>query len=381
MNEAAGLRLLEAAHAAALTHRRHRRLKGAGEKGSRPYIEHPIEVALTAARTIATLSTDALCAALLHDTVEDGDMTRDALEERFGARVAEMVDALTDEAGRTPAERHAEGLARIARMTPETRWIKVCDKLANARDIVETQPRGWSAEKIDFYVERCARTIARAGALPERLEHHAAEVLGPRLAKARAEAPATVGEHLERQLAFSLATFGPGPRDAQVRTHAAREHAEARAENEGARARTEYMDIAMLAIDGAWRSLWHEHEGDIAQAARETRKLLAASTGEAIAAWMTRCAPARASREDADAEIAQKLEASGATDPGRERAGTYAALARAAVGAALHTEGASAQNTTEALMEKLARNECRRWPDWRTRPTDEPLEHIKENDT
>ena len=378
MTNATERRLLEAAHAAALTHRRHRRLKGAREKGSRPYIEHPVEVALLAARTVDTLSTDALCAALLHDTIEDGDLTGAAIEARCGARVAAMVEALTDEEGLSPAEKHEQGLARIARMESETRWIKVCDKLANARDIVETQPRGWNLRKIDFYVERCAQTVARAGALPEALERHAGQVLGKRLAQARERAPATVREHLERQIGFSLRTFGPGPRDRQIRAHAEREHAEALVETHGGRARRKYGDVAMLGMDGAWRSLWAGHGGEIARAAEQTRAQLGAQREETLCAWAGRCAGTSTSRDEADERVGRTLRATETARVGEERARAYAALARAAVGAALHTEGASPRNTAAAVMEKLARNECRRWPDWRTHPTDEPLEHIRE---
>lgn len=66
---------------------------GQARKSGEPYIVHPVEVAYI----ITTLELDdaAICAALLHDIVEDTDITREQLEEKFGEEVVTLVDGVT----------------------------------------------------------------------------------------------------------------------------------------------------------------------------------------------------------------------------------------------------------------------------------------------
>ena len=62
-------------------------------KSGEPYIVHPVNVAYT----IAELGLDeqTICAALLHDVVEDTDATFEDIVEEFGQEIAEMVDGVT----------------------------------------------------------------------------------------------------------------------------------------------------------------------------------------------------------------------------------------------------------------------------------------------
>ena len=69
-------------------HRNQRRRSG------EPYINHPVEVAITLASDLH-MDEDPICAAILHDTVEDTDATLDDLTKRFGKTVAEQVDGVT----------------------------------------------------------------------------------------------------------------------------------------------------------------------------------------------------------------------------------------------------------------------------------------------
>lgn len=62
-------------------------------KSGEPYIIHPINVAYI----LANLELDdaTICAALLHDVVEDTEVTREQIIEKFGEEIAEMVDGVT----------------------------------------------------------------------------------------------------------------------------------------------------------------------------------------------------------------------------------------------------------------------------------------------
>mgnify|MGYP002707407719 CR=1 FL=1 len=62
-------------------------------KSGEPYIIHPLEVAYII--TTLELDDESICAALLHDVVEDTDVTREDIEREFGPNVLELVDGVT----------------------------------------------------------------------------------------------------------------------------------------------------------------------------------------------------------------------------------------------------------------------------------------------
>ncbi len=68
--------------------------KGVKRKSGEPYILHPIAVAKIVATEIG-LGTKAICAALLHDVVEDTHFTLEDIENAFGSKIAYIVDGLT----------------------------------------------------------------------------------------------------------------------------------------------------------------------------------------------------------------------------------------------------------------------------------------------
>jgi (p)ppGpp synthase/HD superfamily hydrolase len=71
-----------------------------------------------------------MSAAYLHDTIEDTDATREQIAERFGARVADIVDAVSDPEGATRAEKKAAAYPRIRRLDDAVR-VKLADRIAN----------------------------------------------------------------------------------------------------------------------------------------------------------------------------------------------------------------------------------------------------------
>lgn len=67
--------------------------EGACRKSGEPFIAHPVEVAIILADL--RMDVETLCAALLHDTVEDTDVTSQLVEQEFGPHVAQLVDGVT----------------------------------------------------------------------------------------------------------------------------------------------------------------------------------------------------------------------------------------------------------------------------------------------
>lgn len=93
---------------------------------------HPLEVATLVCGTGA--DEDVITAALLHDVVEDANVPREEIEERFGPRVAQLVSELTeDESIESYGERKAEHRERVCRAGHDAALLFVADKLANAR--------------------------------------------------------------------------------------------------------------------------------------------------------------------------------------------------------------------------------------------------------
>lgn len=108
------------------------------KKDGIPYILHPMEVASIAGGI--TTDEEVLTAALLHDTVEDTDVSLDTIKSQFGDRVAALVASETEDKrrDRSPAEtwmqRKMESLAALRNaVDPGVRVLWLSDKLANMR--------------------------------------------------------------------------------------------------------------------------------------------------------------------------------------------------------------------------------------------------------
>ena len=122
----------EAAHASI-----DQRRKYTGE----PYIAHPAAV-VDLVRSVP--HTEAMiCAAWLHDTVEDTPITLDEIERVFGFDVATLVEMLTDVSKRSDGNRKARKAidrAHTAQASPAAKTIKLADLIDNTRSIVERDP-------------------------------------------------------------------------------------------------------------------------------------------------------------------------------------------------------------------------------------------------
>ena len=105
-----------------------------------PYILHPLEAAAVAAEL--TKDEDVLIAAVLHDTVEDTDTSIDEVREKFGNRVAELVESETENKREDlpPEEtweiRKKESLEHLKNSTdPAVKILWLADKVSNIRTL------------------------------------------------------------------------------------------------------------------------------------------------------------------------------------------------------------------------------------------------------
>ncbi|MHB2019050.1 MAG: RelA/SpoT family protein, partial [Candidatus Xenobia bacterium] len=138
-----------------------------------PYIIHPIEVARIL--TVLRMDTASICAALLHDTVEDTSLTIDECRDAFGPEVAQLVDGVTkltaisdgkergEHTFKTKADAQAENLRKILlAMAKDIRviLIKLADRLHNLRtlgSLREDKQRRIAQESLEIFAPIASR--------------------------------------------------------------------------------------------------------------------------------------------------------------------------------------------------------------------------------
>jgi GTP pyrophosphokinase len=126
-------------HLAKQAHNGVRRLSG------EPYMMHPLSVARIVVREIGLGSTS-ICAALLHDVVEDTDYTTEDIERMFGPKIASIVEGLTKLSGGVFADKamkQAENVRKLVlTMSEDIRvmLVKLADRLHNMRTLAAQRP-------------------------------------------------------------------------------------------------------------------------------------------------------------------------------------------------------------------------------------------------
>jgi len=108
-------------------------------KSGEPYILHPIAVAIICVEEIGLGVRSTICS-LLHDTVEDTDITIEDIEREFGSEIARIVDGLTKISNviDTNTSQQAENFKKILlTLTDDPRviLIKLADRLHNMRTL------------------------------------------------------------------------------------------------------------------------------------------------------------------------------------------------------------------------------------------------------
>ncbi|MFV0392119.1 MAG: RelA/SpoT family protein [Paludibacteraceae bacterium] len=119
--------------------------KGLKRRSGEPYILHPIAVARIVLNEIGLGSTS-ICAALLHDVVEDTDYTVEDISNHFGPKIAQIVDGLTKISGGVFGEKASEQAENFRKllltMSDDIRviLIKIADRLHNMRTLGSMPP-------------------------------------------------------------------------------------------------------------------------------------------------------------------------------------------------------------------------------------------------
>ncbi len=140
---------------AAEKHRRQRRK----DVEASPYINHPIALANVLSHEGGVDDIDVLCAAILHDTIEDTKTTAEELEQVFGAKIMSIVLEVSDDKNLKSAERKQQQIEHAPHISHEAKLVKLADKICNLRDILTMPPAGWSAQRKQTYFDWAKKVI------------------------------------------------------------------------------------------------------------------------------------------------------------------------------------------------------------------------------
>lgn len=168
--------------AASFAARKHKQQKRKGDDGE-PYINHPLEVANLLVNVGKVSDFEILTAAVLHDTLEDTDATREELIEFFGETVCGYVAEVTDDKRLPKSERKQKQIEHAPHLSDGAKQIKLADKISNITDVVNNPPNFWSEERRREYIEWGEKVVAGLRGVNEDLEKHFDELVEKARAK------------------------------------------------------------------------------------------------------------------------------------------------------------------------------------------------------
>ena len=166
--------IIQAVAFAANKHRNQRRK----DVDASPYINHPIALAQVLSSEGDVVDLNIICAALLHDTIEDTETTADELREAFGEKITSIVLEVTDDKSLAKEARKQAQVDHASHISSEAKTVKLADKICNLRDILSSPPAGWSIERKREYFQWAARVVAGVRGTNVKLEAIFDELLG-----------------------------------------------------------------------------------------------------------------------------------------------------------------------------------------------------------
>lgn len=162
------IRLAKAVDFAARKHVSQRRKGEAAE----PYFNHLSEVARLLAEATDGQDVDLVIAGLLHDTIEDQEVTREELEAEFGEKVANIVVEVTDDKSLEKAERKRLQVVNTPHKSKEAKMLKMADKSANLSAILSSPPPNWDLARRQTYFDWAKSVVEGCRGVNPKLEAH-----------------------------------------------------------------------------------------------------------------------------------------------------------------------------------------------------------------
>lgn len=157
--------ILKALTFAAEKHRHQRQ----DDTAASPYINHPIAL-VNLLIEVGITDSKVICAALLHDTLEDTNTTYAELKQNFGQKISDIVWEVTDDKSLTDAERRRIQVAHAKTASKRAKLVKLADKTCNLRDIINTPPVGWNIKRQRDYFDWALEVIDALRGVNKKLE-------------------------------------------------------------------------------------------------------------------------------------------------------------------------------------------------------------------
>lgn len=129
---------------------KHQAQTRANEKKT-PYLIHLLGVAEQVMSLGNCYKESVVIAALLHDTIENTDVTFEEIGSQFGSKVRSYVKELTEDPKLPLKERKKLQIAHAFHQSPEVALVKMSDKLHNLNTLMKDPPEGWTEKRIDEY--------------------------------------------------------------------------------------------------------------------------------------------------------------------------------------------------------------------------------------
>lgn len=131
------------------------------DQAASPYINHPIALAEVLVNVGGITDINTICAALLHDTIEDTETTPDELTATFGEEVSDIVMEVTDDKSLSKEARKQAQIDHAANLSKQARAVKLADKISNLRDVTANPPINWPLERRQQYFDWAKKVIDR----------------------------------------------------------------------------------------------------------------------------------------------------------------------------------------------------------------------------
>lgn len=158
--------ILSALEFASKKHRNQRRK----DSSASPYINHPISLANVLCNEGKINDPAVICAALLHDTIEDTETTEQDLIHAFGKDITKIVLEVTDDKALPKAERKLAQIEHAQHSSERAKLVKLADKISNLRDILSSPPADWSIERKRDYFDWAKAVVDQIRGTNKQLE-------------------------------------------------------------------------------------------------------------------------------------------------------------------------------------------------------------------
>lgn len=136
-----------------------------------PYINHPIALANILVNEGGITDINVLCGAILHDTIEDTETTKEELTQHFGEKITSIVLDVTDDKTLPKAERKLKQIEHASHASNEAKLVKLADKISNLRDILSSPPKDWTDDRKKEYFDWAGKVIDQIRGTNSKLEN------------------------------------------------------------------------------------------------------------------------------------------------------------------------------------------------------------------